>query len=127
MTRPTWSVRELLSNYAAPKLSSETVARLHKLAALEAPDETSPEFHALKTEMEELIRLVEAVKLVDTTGVPSDGRIWPRGRGISLDENVSEDLGSRDVLAEHEGLLKHAMNTENGSYVVPSPPSGRSR
>lgn len=81
LTRPSWSVHELLSTYPAPTLSPETLTRLHKISALKPPPQDSPAFAQLKREIEELVRLVEAVKLVDTTGISSDGRILPADRG----------------------------------------------
>nr|GAT53847.1 predicted protein [Mycena chlorophos] len=68
-SRPTWSVNELLASYPRPTLPPSALKRLHDLSALVPPEENSPEYIKLKTELEELIRLVEAVKLVDTTGV----------------------------------------------------------
>ncbi|KZS98098.1 hypothetical protein SISNIDRAFT_481960 [Sistotremastrum niveocremeum HHB9708] len=67
--RPTWSVNELLSSYPKPTLSDEKFKRLHELSALVPPQEGTPEHAELKSRMEELIRLVEAVKLVDTSSV----------------------------------------------------------
>jgi Asp-tRNA(Asn)/Glu-tRNA(Gln) amidotransferase C subunit len=121
LTTPTWSVHELLSTYPAPKLEPELLTRLHKMSALKAPAEDSDAFNTLKGEMEELIRLVEAVKLVDTTGVPSDGRIWPIGRGIDLDSARAKN----EVSTGEQDILRHATKTFNGYYVVDTPPSGR--
>lgn len=123
MTTPTWSVHELLSTYPAPKLAPELLTRLHKLSALMPPSEDSDAFRTLQREMEELVRLVEAVKLVDTSGIGSDGRIWPHGRGIDLSE---AQINGGEV-AEEKDILKHATKTANGLYIVDTPPSGRSR
>lgn len=114
MTAPTWSVHELLSTYPAPKLSPAVLSKLHKLSALKAPEEGSDAFTKLQREMEELIRLVEAVKLVDTTGIDSDGRIWPHGRGITLEETQNAEPNT----VEEGNLLKHAAKSANGLYVV---------
>ncbi|KAF8915848.1 hypothetical protein CPB85DRAFT_1387283 [Mucidula mucida] len=67
--RPTWSVNELLSSYPKPILSDDALVRLHQLSALIPPKEGSSEFRKLKAEMEDLVKLVEAVKLVNTNGV----------------------------------------------------------
>lgn len=121
LTAPTWSVHELLSTYPAPKLEPEALTRLHKVSALVAPDEDSDAFKTLKGEMEELIRLVEAVKLVDTTGIPSDGRIWPVDRGIDLEAARANN----EVSTGEQDILRHAAKTVNGYYAVDTPPSGR--
>lgn len=95
--------------------------RLHKMSALNAPAEDSDAFTTLKGEMEELIRLVEAVRLVDTTGVSSDGRIWPMDRGVDLDSARA----NKEVSTGEQDILRHAAKTINGYYVVDTPPSGR--
>lgn len=75
------------------------------------------------------MRLVEAVRLVDTSevevegeGVP-DGRIWAEGEGIELDSApsvlASEGLG-KDKTESARALMKHAAKTANGLYVVES-------
>ncbi|KAJ7047651.1 hypothetical protein C8F04DRAFT_935929 [Mycena alexandri] len=109
--RPTWSVNELLSSYPVPSLAPHTLKHLHDLSALIPPEENTPEYEKLKTGLEELIRLVEAVKVVDTEGVPVFGRADP-GRPAEAD--------TVDATA-HEGgrsLLTHAARTHNGFYVV---------
>lgn len=122
LTKPTWSVNELLSTYPAPKLSPSSLTRLHKLSALQPPPEDSSEFKVLQEEMEGLIRLVEAVKLVDTTGVSSDGRIWPTDRGTSLDTSGE---GRGDIPGEEMNILKHAAKAADGFYIADTPPSLR--
>ena len=64
-TRPTWSVNELLSSYPKPQISPATLKHLHELSALIPPEEGTPEHAKLTAEMENLVKLVEAVKLVD--------------------------------------------------------------
>lgn len=126
--KPTWSVHDLLSSYPKPTLSSETLARLHRLSALAPPEEGTPEHAKLTRELEDLIKLVEAVKLVDCSELKSgekdqgekhegkdipDGRILPKGIGINLrgDRVVEEVKDGRE-------LLKHAVRTQGGFYVV---------
>lgn len=121
LTKPSWSVHELLSTYPAPKLSPETLTRLHKISALKSPPEDSDAFAQLKCEMEELVRLVEAVKLVDTTGVSSDGRILPADRGIDLTIPPS----SEGTPAEEKDILRHAAKAADGFYIADTPSSGR--
>jgi hypothetical protein len=119
--RPTWSVNELLASYPKPEITTSTMAHIHELSAL-IPPVVGTDAHAkLTSEMENLVKLVEAVKLVDTRTVDDshpipDGRIWAEGVGIELSEDVSEhpndEVGGR-------ALLQHASRTSpNGFYVV---------
>ncbi|KAG6899771.1 hypothetical protein C0993_006997 [Termitomyces sp. T159_Od127] len=107
--KPTWSVHELLSSYPKPTLSSATLTRLHKLSALQPPEEGSIEQEKLKGEMEELIRLVEAVKLVDTQGVHPTTFELQNQQAIPSEDEPSGRL-----------LLQDATRTLNGFYVVDS-------
>lgn len=124
-TRPTWSVNELLSSYPVPKITPATLKHLYELSALIPPQEGTPEHAKLTSEMENLVKLVEAVKLVDVgstsraaEGEVPDGRIWAEGTGIPLEysqENASpEDKGE----IHGQALLEHASRTENSLYVV---------
>ncbi|EIM85592.1 uncharacterized protein STEHIDRAFT_59495 [Stereum hirsutum FP-91666 SS1] len=118
--RPTWSVHELLSSYPKPKLSSTTLSHLHRLSALAPPEEGTPEHTKLTSELEDLVKLVEAVKLVDCSELQTeqeenkipDGRILPKGVGIDLTG------GSVEEVKDGRELLKHAARTEDGFYVV---------
>jgi hypothetical protein len=116
--KPTWSVHDLLSSYPNPTITPATFRRLHELSALIPPEEGTPEYESLKWELEELIRLVEAVKLVDVSGVDGecvpDGRIWAEGAGWSLEAETNGE----DACASGPALLRHASETSNGMYVV---------
>ena len=113
--KPTWSVNELLSSYPRPTLSSPTLLRLHQLSALIPPAEGTAQHQTLKKELEEFVRLVEAVKLVDTRGIRpaiSHGRI---------DEQPHHKLShSRECEVNGTRLLKHAAHEQDGFYVVDS-------
>jgi Asp-tRNA(Asn)/Glu-tRNA(Gln) amidotransferase C subunit len=93
--------------------------RLHELSALEPPAEGTLEHAKLTRELENLVRLVEAVKSIevesDGKDIP-DGRIWVEGVGMDIFrgkvESKQEPTGTT--------LLKHAAHTLNGSYVVES-------
>ncbi|KAI6004029.1 hypothetical protein EDD15DRAFT_2222087 [Pisolithus albus] len=115
---PTWSVNELLSSYPTPTLSSATFRRLHELSALIPPAEGTAELEEMKMELEELVRLVEAVKLVKLDDPPgdaiADGRIWAEGRGIPLDNDSSTDGDG----VQGGDLLSLASRTLDGMYVV---------
>jgi hypothetical protein len=117
--RPTWSVGALLSSYPKPSIAPDTLKRLHSLSALIPPEEGSPEHAQLTREMEDLVSLVEAVRLVDVdpaeaaaAGPVPDGRIWAKGAGMQLDHG--QDRESVDGRA----LLQHAERTASGLYVV---------
>ena len=107
--------------------------------------EGSEEAERMRGELEELVRLVEAVRLVDTSvvdelgggeteegqegeegeedggvrmsGIP-DGRIWEEGRGMSLSSNTREVEFEDGEIESGKELLKHAKLTKNGFYVV---------
>ncbi|KAH7931275.1 hypothetical protein BV22DRAFT_998751 [Leucogyrophana mollusca] len=117
---PTWSVKELLSSYPTPSISPATFRRLHELSALQPPTEGSPEYNSLKSELEELVKLVEAVKLIkieDTgDGLIPDGRIWAEGTGIPLTHTSNE--GEETCSDQGQDLLSHASRTSDGMYVV---------
>ena len=121
--RPTWSVNELLSSYPKPTISPATLKHLHTLSALIPPEEGSPEHAQLTEEMQDLVKLVEAVKLVNTdsvddrNGVP-DGRIWAEGTGIDLD---AEPTPADEDEVQGRSLLKYAKNVSpEGLYLIDS-------
>ena len=119
---PTWSVNELLSSYPKPTISPATLKHLHALSALIPPEEGSPEHAKLTEEIQDLVKLVEAVKLVDTNsvdgdGVP-DGRIWAEGTGIDLD---AEPITADENEVRGRSLLKYAKNvSQEGLYLIDS-------
>ena len=121
--RPTWSVNELLSSYPKPTISPAMLKHLHTLSALIPPEEGSPEHAKLTEEMQDLVKLVEAVKLVNTdsvgdgNGVP-DGRIWAEGTGIDLD---AEPTPTDENEVQGRSLLKYAKNVSpEGLYLIDS-------
>lgn len=116
--KPTWSVNELLSSYPTPSMTSVTFRRLHKLSALIPPAEGTPEHDDMKKELERLVQLVEAVKLIkletQASDVIPDGRIWAEGRGLPLNEPVA-DVGGE---GEQGDLLSLAARTSDRMYAV---------
>ncbi|KAH9894393.1 hypothetical protein C8Q73DRAFT_790938 [Cubamyces lactineus] len=119
--KPTWSVNELLSSYPRPTITPAMLKRLHELSALLPPEEGTLEHTKLTEEVEDLVKLVEAVKLVDVgevaeDGVP-DGRIWAKGEGINL-KAVPHDDAVDSEAAGGRALLAHASRTMDGFYVV---------
>ena len=116
--KPTWSVFGLLSSYPKPSITTETLNRLHELSALVPPEGGTEEADGLKTELEQLVKLVEAVKLVEVnrseeSSIP-DGRIWAEGTGLPLNE---ANEVTRDGV-NGQALLRHAARTSNGYYLV---------
>lgn len=111
--QPTWSVYELLSSYPSPELSTNTIARLYELSALVCPKADTPQFKLIKEELEDMVRLVEAVRLVDTSGISVKGR----GEKEDADLNTphTEELGESG-----KDLLKHASRAKDGFYIVDS-------
>lgn len=96
---------------------------MHALSALIPPEEGSPEHAKLTEEMQDLIKLVEAVKLVDTdsvgdkNGIP-DGRIWAEGTGIDLD---AEPIPADENEVRGRDLLKYSKNVSpDGLYLIDS-------
>lgn len=122
--KPTWSVDDLLSSYPRPTISSAALHRLHVLSALIPPDEGTPAHARLTRELEDLVKLVESVRLFNAPGASStvdttlDSRVWAEGTGIDLQKIPS---GNRDLAAlVPTELLSRASRTENGFYVVHS-------
>src|SRR6266403_262481 len=79
--KPTWSVDDLLSS---------SLHRLHILSALIPPKEGTLAHSRLTRELEDLVKLVESVRLFNAPGASStvdttlDSRIWAEGMGIDL-------------------------------------------
>ncbi|KAJ7591363.1 hypothetical protein C8J56DRAFT_935320, partial [Mycena floridula] len=109
----TWSVKELISSYPSPTISSATLNHLHRVSALIPPAEGSTEFEMLKHEMEDMVKLVHAVKLVDTSTVELQG--WN-----TRDELNQVDLkaGLGPAVEENRDLLSYASRSVDGLYVV---------
>ncbi len=103
---------ELLTSYPKPSVSFQTLTRLHELAALVPPAEGTSGEAKLKEEISELVRLVEAVKLIDTQGVSFATR-WDEE---DMDRR-NPQLPPRDI-SEGQELLKHAARTKDGFYLV---------
>ncbi|KAH7102984.1 hypothetical protein BKA62DRAFT_698231 [Auriculariales sp. MPI-PUGE-AT-0066] len=123
-TRPVWSVRELLSSYATTPLSYQKLAHLHKLAALIPPVEGSPAAEKLQTDMTELIRLVEAVRLINTDGVEPENLLEPIVLSHTEDMPSATKSHSEPDVGGKE-LLQHAERTVTRFYIVDTPSTRR--
>jgi hypothetical protein len=120
---PTWSVNDLLSSYPTPTITPSTLKRLHELSALIPPVDGTPEHDVLKGELENLVKLVEAVKLVNPgndlgkageEGQIPDGRVWAEGTGI---QSVDVPATARGEVTG-SALLRFASRTSDGLYVI---------
>ncbi|KAN0127483.1 hypothetical protein V8E53_014695 [Lactarius tabidus] len=122
--KPTWSVDDLLSSYPRPTISSPALDRLHVLSALIPPEEGTPEHANLIRELEDLVKLVESVRLFNVpsdsapTQAVTDARVWAENIGIDL-QKVPSGAHDREALDPAE-LLSRASRTENGLYVMHS-------
>lgn len=109
--QPTWSVHQLLESYACPKLSSTTIDRLYELSALAPPKKDNLQYEKMKEDLEDMVKLVEAVKQVNTNGVSLVGR------GEKEDGDRTQQNSQFE--GEHgQTLLKYAARTENKFYAV---------
>ena len=109
--QPTWSVHQLLESYASPKLSSTTIDRLYELSALASPKEDTLQYEKMKKDLEDMVKLVEAVKQVNTNGMSLVGR-GEKEDGDRIHQNSPFE-------GEHgQTLLEYAARTENGFYAV---------
>ena len=121
---PPWSVHALINSYKSPALSNAALTHLHDLAALIPPAEGTPRFEELKRELEDLLRLVEAVRVApdETKSLegPPDGRVWPNGRGIVLEDAGKQQGESSRAPPSGRELLEHAERSMDGFYLVDS-------
>ncbi|KAI9466813.1 hypothetical protein BJY52DRAFT_20667 [Lactarius psammicola] len=122
--KPTWSVDDLLSSYPRPTISSLALDRLHILSALIPPEEGTPQHANLIRELEDLVKLVESVRLFNMpcdstpTHAVADARVWAENTGIDL-QKVPSGAHDREALDPAE-LLSRASHTENNLYVIHS-------
>ncbi|EAU84607.1 hypothetical protein CC1G_00126 [Coprinopsis cinerea okayama7 len=116
--KPTWSVHAFLSSYPSPKIAPETLKKLYDLSALVPPKEGTEAHAKVTKELEEMIRLVEAVKLVNTDGVKVQAGL----EGEDLDRKLYGNPEEQRALHGEQGreLLKHASWTVGEDYVVES-------
>ncbi|VDB92626.1 unnamed protein product [Peniophora sp. CBMAI 1063] len=124
--QPTWSVDELLASYPKPIISPDTLSRLHRLSALVPPANGTAGHSRLTQELEELVKLVEAVRLAEApegaAGEIPDGRVMAVEASIPLDRVPD---AAEDVLPREE-LLARAARTRDGLYEIPNDRVARS-
>lgn len=111
-------MNELLSSYPTPSISPATLKHLHGLSALIPPEEDTPKYDKIKHELEELIRLVEAVKLVNTDEVSLGGADKPAPASSLNDVYTENSPPPASVEGSGRLLMKHAARTVDGFYVV---------
>jgi hypothetical protein len=120
-TSPSWSVRQLLRDYPAPTLSNATFEKLHKLSALNTPSDPT-ERESLRRQLEELIKMVNAVRIAPLLESGEDGKIedarsWPEGYGIELERMVQPP--GEDEPHGRELLAHSRVSNDQGMYVLP--------
>lgn len=127
-TRPTWSVKSLLASYPSPAIDDEILDKLHRLSALKAPEKGSEEREVLRGEMEELVRLVGAVRVAKIKEEQGDGlidgRIYPLPYTVDLgykpEAKDAESLAEgTDEMPKGKELLRHSQTTNGTVYVLP--------
>ena len=114
--QPTWSVNELLTSYSTPKIPSKTLKHLYELSALIPPTEGTIAHEKITRQMEEMVRLVEAVKLINTDGVMVMGR-WEREDTDRSDSQQGAESSPKED-STGQALLNHASRTMEGFYIV---------
>lgn len=127
----TYSFTAFLSSLPSPQLTDEQYIHLHKLAALVPPSKGTSDFKSSKLKFQDMIRLVEGVRQVEsnpnlsdleleTDKRVSDSRIWPEGEGIPLDWDRDTRETLEDKESSHDGrtLLKLASNTHSAGYYI---------
>lgn len=121
-SKPTWSVNELLTSYPKPTLSDAALQHMHVLSALIPPEEGSPEYVKLKAEMEEMIILVEAVRLSKSAGKEPAPLHSQRQDLHTVTQRDKDEEKVVVPVAEVVGrdLMKHAAKTKDDLYIVES-------
>lgn len=119
--KPTWSVRRLLDSYSPPTIDNKTFDKLHRLAALVPLAEGSTERELQREELQELVKLVNAVQCANIPkgkeGDVPDGRIYPVPQEIVLEEaqvNIEEE--PQPIGRE---LLQYSQIADETSYTLP--------
>ncbi|KAI7942444.1 hypothetical protein MJO28_012471 [Puccinia striiformis f. sp. tritici] len=93
---------------SASILTDEALVRLHRLSALEPPDQGTPEFQNVKSSLQSMLAMVDSVKHFEPTEDLKinnhdeilDGRIWPTDESLPIDweslvQNQEKFLRSR--------------------------------
>ncbi|OAV93423.1 hypothetical protein PTTG_01588 [Puccinia triticina 1-1 BBBD Race 1] len=97
-------------------LTDEAMVRLHRLSALEPPDQGSPEFENLKNRLQSMLAVVDSVKdfepaedlrvQTNQCEIP-DGRIWPADESLPIDWEA--------LVQKQEGFLRSRKQKIPGS------------
>lgn len=127
-----WSVHQLLekNSLQTKELSDEELDRLYRLAALQ-PASSEDDRANMKAELREIIRLVDAVKHVDTSSVSTEeamhSMLWPTDQSLRLhDAETSSNVKPNEQMRTDDGtgalprekLLQLARRTLGKTYVV---------
>jgi len=102
------------------------------LAALVPPEKGTEGFDKLKKELEDLVRVVEAVRVasgVENGGAivaegnekgMADGRIWPKDHGVVFQDEEELDRKGTTTPPQGRELLELTRRTKGEFYVVDS-------
>lgn len=112
----TWSVSELLATSTPVELNDDQLAKLCRLAALELPLSNEKRDH-LRSELKDLVGLVDAVQSVDVSTVNDCAgitmtTIWPEG------EFLQPIQRSETEVIDQDKLLQLAKRRLQNSYIV---------
>ena len=108
---------------------------MYQLSALIPPDENTLEFANVKQELEQMVRLIEAVKFVDTATIVAttaileseegdslssipDGRVCATEKGMALSSNTRDVEFEETDIESGTVLLKYASRKTLGMYIV---------
>lgn len=127
-----WSIHDLLDRNAlqAKELNDEELDKLYRLAALQ-PASSDTERAKIKDALKDMIRLVDAVKHVDTSSITAEeamhSTVWPKDQSLRLhDANPARHLKPGDETQTDDGtgalprekLLNLARRTLGHAYIV---------
>jgi Asp-tRNA(Asn)/Glu-tRNA(Gln) amidotransferase C subunit len=110
-------VSDLLASSKGVTLTEERLAKLCKLAALEMPS-VAAKREKLRSELEDLIGLVDAVRTVDVEALQADDAsttattIWPEGETLPFANELETEILDR------EQLLNLPERRARNSYIV---------
>ncbi|GAA6037788.1 hypothetical protein JCM8097_005035 [Rhodosporidiobolus ruineniae] len=126
--RPPYSIQDYLPTASsAPKLSRETLLKLHRLAALEPP--SSEQGWTDLEDLNELVAIVQAVRDVDTSslGLKQGEMVDARVRAEAEPVDWDSKRAPLEPVEEGQELLKLAPRTEGAYFVAPLPENVKRR
>ncbi|BGP15094.1 hypothetical protein JCM10213_002760 [Rhodosporidiobolus nylandii] len=126
--KPPYSISDYLPSPSdTPRLSRDTLLKLHRLAALEPPS-TEQGWHELE-DLNELVAIVQAVRDVDTSalGLKPGEMVDARVRAEAETVDWSTKVAPLEPVDQGQELLKLAPRTEGAYFVAPMPENVKTR